>query len=335
MRADRDRPALRPGAEGRRGCGWGARAGCTLAGPPRPRPRERGAPTTERPRLAVPRVSELEGGGVSAGAGTEQIPKEGKEGREAKWKESEGKERRHSRRHGPSARWLPKPRVGAAPRRPGHTHCAPPPAPPRPAVRSGPERRAAAPAGSGRRGRAARGAGGSAHLAVRVPDRPAAASPRPRVLPGAGQPRARRMDGRRRRPAPALHGLPLRPVRRRAERAARGSGARGKLWLGVCDRRTGIRAPSVPPPSPTRGLPLSSGAAPVAPWRPPREGPTPNPPPATPEGPLANRSGTKPWVPGQQTSSGKEEDSLDRRVARVEGSVVRIGQDPLRERKKG
>ncbi|XP_058596533.1 proline-rich proteoglycan 2-like [Neofelis nebulosa] len=66
-------------------------------------------------------------------------------------------------------------------------------------------------AGSGPRGRGAGGAGGSAHLAVRVPERPAAASPRPRVLPGAGQPRARRMDGRRLRPAPALHGLPLRP----------------------------------------------------------------------------------------------------------------------------
>lgn len=187
--------------------------------------------------------------------------------------------------------------------------------------------------GAGGAGRAARAALLTWRSASRIGRRPPRLAPA--CFPAPGSPEHAAWTAAAAAPRPPCTGSRCAPVRRRAERAARGSGARGKLWLGVCDRRTGIRAPSVPPPSPTRGLPLSSGAAPVAPWRPPREGPTPNPPPATPEGPLANRSGTKPWVPGQQTSSGKEEDSLDRRVARVEGSVVRIGQDPLGERKKG
>ena len=39
-----------------------------------------GGPTPGRPRLTVPRVSEWEGGGVSAGARTEQIPQKAKRG---------------------------------------------------------------------------------------------------------------------------------------------------------------------------------------------------------------------------------------------------------------
>lgn len=117
----------------------------------------------------------------------------------------------------------------------------PPPAPALLAVQRGTERRAAAGPGAGTPGarrKRARDAGGSAHLAVGVPVRPAAALPRPRVVPGAGQPRARRMDGRRRRPAPVLQGSRCAGVPRPAARAASGWGARGELWLGVCDRES-------------------------------------------------------------------------------------------------
>lgn len=323
MRANRDRPALWPGAERRGDCGRGAPAGCALAGPPRPRPRERGAPTTERPRLAVPRVSEVEGGGVSAGARTSKSPREGKNGSEAKGMEAKGRRSGTAVGTDLARAGSPSP-ARAQPRGAPDT----PTAPHRPRLRvlrsqSWPGRRAAARQGRGRAD-GAQGERGARRGRLCSPGGPRPGSARGRL---ASPPRASRRPAARSTP----HGRPPPPPRARPARAP----AAPRFGVGLSGRpearvraescgsefaigRTGIRAPSVPPPSPTRGLPLSSGAAPVAPWRPPREGPAPTPPPRQPEGPLANRSGTEPWVPGQRTSSQKEEGGVDRRVARAE-----------------
>ena len=204
---------------------------CTHRVPSTPTQRA-GGPTPGRPRWTVPRVSEWEGGGVSAGAGTEQIPQKAKRG------------------EGGAAVGTDQTRAGspclAREQPPGA-----PDTPTAPAARASPPGRPEGDgeAGSGRAGsgapgagrKRARDAGGSAHLAVGVPVRPAAALPRPRAVPGAGQPRARRMDGRRRRrrrPAPVLQGSRCAGVPRPAARAASGWGARGELWLGVCDRES-------------------------------------------------------------------------------------------------
>lgn len=156
------------------------------------------------------------------------------------------------------------------------------------------------------------GAGSGAQLlAVRVPERPAAPSPRPRVLPGAGQPRARRMDGRRRRrPAPVLHRLRCARFRvgLRGRPAAR---ARGELCSECEAGRAALRAACVPPPPPARGPPLSPGAARTAPWRSPREAPAPDPAPS-PRGVPARMRATAPMVPREQLSSRRGEGSGDR-----------------------
>ena len=170
----------------------------------------------------------------------------------------------------------------------GRSPPAPPTHPLRPATRASPPGGPEGPreAGSGRAGSGPRGlgAGGARRGQLGSPGGP---------CPGAAGGRlASPPRGSRRRAAPsAPHGRPPPPPRARPARAPAAPGFRVGL-RGLPEARVraessgsefaipraGIRAPSVPPPSPTRGLLLSSGAAPDAPWRPPREAPAPNPP---------------------------------------------------------
>lgn len=97
----------------------------------------------------------------------------------------------------------------------------------------------------------------------------------PRVVPGAGQPEpAAWTAAAAAAPRPPCTGSCCVPVPCRAARAASGSGARGKaLGWEFAMRSAATRAPAVLSPSPTRGLLLSSGVVPSAPWRPSQEGP--------------------------------------------------------------
>lgn len=168
----------------------------------------------------------------------------------------ENQRRRRSRPHGPGARWLPEP--GAAQPAAPRTHplgCRRQPAPPARVLGPEPGQRKPCRGGADR----AQGARG-AWLCSPGGPRPGAtggrlASPRPRVVPGAGQPGAP-PHGRPpppRRPAvprPPCTGSRCAPIPRRAARAASGSGARGELWLEVCDPRAGstLRRSLLPPP---------------------------------------------------------------------------------------
>lgn len=104
------------------------------------------------------------------------------------------------------------------------------------------------------------------------------ASPRPAWFPEPGSPSP--PHGRpplppRARPvrAPAAPRFRVR-LRGRPVARARAESSGSEFAFG----RAGTRAHSVSPPSPTSGLLLSSRVAPAAPWRPPQEGPAPNPP---------------------------------------------------------
>lgn len=236
---------------------------------------------------------------MSAGAGTSKSPRKGRKRSEAKGMEAKGRRRGTAvgtdlaRAGSPSPAW-------AQPRGAPDT----PTAPHRPRLRvlwsqSRPERRAAARPGRG----CADGAQGTrsarrGRLCSPGGQRPGSAGGRL-----ASPPRASRRPAARSTP----HGRPPPPPRARPVRAPAaprfGVGPSGRPEARVraesCGSefaigRTGIRAPSVPPPSPTRGLPLSSGAAPVAPSRPPREGPAPTPPPRPPRGPLQTGAGLSP-----------------------------------------
>lgn len=154
----------------------------------------------------------------------------------------------------------------------------PPPAPALLAVRGGPRGgqrpgRIRAP-GQGGRGRATR----AALLTWRSESRCGQwrPCPGPRVVPAPGSPEP--AHGRPPPPpAPVLQGSRCAGVPRPAARAASGR-ARGELWLRVCDQESRDPRSLRPSSSPTYGLLLSSGAAPAAPWRPPREAPALNPP---------------------------------------------------------
>ncbi|KAK2103266.1 hypothetical protein P7K49_017122 [Saguinus oedipus] len=143
----------------------------------------------------------------------------------------------------------PRSRSGAARGVPGHTHWV---------ARASPPRQ---PASGGRSPSSGSWARGSAHLAVRVPERPAAASPRltPAWFPAPGSPECRRMDGRRRRPA-----APRSPCT--GSRCARILRARGELWLRVCDPRAGSALPQslLPPASRPPAVIWSRSCRPLA-----------------------------------------------------------------------
>lgn len=168
--------------------------------------------------------------------GQSKSPRKGKKGREANGRRGDTAVGTDiARACSPSPVWAQPPGAPdtpTAPRRPRHRV---------PRSRAGPRggqlpgRVGAARAGRrGSRGRAARAALLTWRSASRIGRRPPRLAPA--CFPAPGSPEQAAWTAAAAAPRPPCTGSRCAPVRRRAERAASGSGARGKLWLGVCDR---------------------------------------------------------------------------------------------------